>query len=852
MKNHYLLLILLGLLNSGFAQNSVQEVPKDSVRQLSEMVVTASRTPENILKSPISIELLDSRAIRQSAAPSYFDALEYVKGVQLLTSSLGFKVYNTRGFANPTNVRFVQLVDGVDNQAPHIGSPIGATLAPTDLDIDHAEIIPGVASVLYGMNSLNGMVNLLTKNPFEHQGLSFQQKTGLNHVQSSTASPHLFSESTIRWAKAWRNRWAFKVNGSYQSGYDWIADDATDLNPNANSTLGLTGLANPSPDPISSYGNESPNRRNLTLEGKRYVIARTGYYEKEVADFSIKNLRGDIGLYHRTTNGWELSYTYRFGNLDNLYQRTNRFRLEGYRTDQHVLTARNATFQMKAYITSENTGQSYNIRSLAENTDRLFKSDNSWFADFSNAFTSAIQSGATTNEGLAEARQLADAGRPQPGTPEFAAIKEDLRAINNWDFGAALRVQSWLYHAEGQIDLTQQWLAKWRQKAGIHLLVGVDYRSYEVLPDGNYFINPSGGDANLTYQKYGGFVQATKYAWNNRLKMNASLRADKNQYFATRFNPRFAVVYSPVEEQNFRVSYQNGYRFPSLFEAFSNVNSGGVKRVGGLPIMSSGIFENSYFKTSIDAFQAAITNDVNLNGLTTTQAITRNQELIQKNDYTYIQPEYINSFEIGYKGLWLKKRLYVDVDFYYNQYRNFMAQVEVNLPKVLPLNPDSLALALSDRTKNDRYRLWTNSKTMVFNYGTSAGARFRFYKEYSISGNVSYARLDRITRTDGLEEAFNTPRWITNVSLANPSLTKHLGASLSLRWQEAFLWESSLATGIVPSYKTLDGQLTYSLSKVPIQIKVGGTNLLNRYYTTFLAGPSVGGFYYLTLTYGIR
>ncbi len=119
----------------------------------------------------------------------------------MLTSSLGFKVYNTRGFANPTNVRFVQLVDGVDNQAPHIGSPIGATLAPTDLDIDHAEIIPGVASVLYGMNALNGMVNLFTKNPFEHQGLSFQQKTGLNHVQSTTASPHIFSESTLRWAR---------------------------------------------------------------------------------------------------------------------------------------------------------------------------------------------------------------------------------------------------------------------------------------------------------------------------------------------------------------------------------------------------------------------------------------------------------------------------------------------------------------------------------------------------------------------------------------------------------------------------------------------------------------------------
>ncbi len=208
--------------------------------------------------------------------------------------------------------------------------------------------------------------------------------------------------------------------------------------------------------------------------------------------------------------------------------------------------------------------------------------------------------------------------------------------------------------------------------------------------------------------------------------------------------------------------------------------------MGGLRIMSNGIFENSYFKTSVDAFQAAITADVNLNGLPTAQAIQKNKGLIRKNEYTYIQPEYVNSFEVGYKGLWFQKRLYVDVDFYYNQYRSFMAQVEVNLPKTQSTIPDSLAIYLSDRTKNDRYRLWTNSKTTVFNYGSSAGVRFRFYKEFSIAGNVSYARLDRITRTDGLEEAFNTPRWITNVSVANPALTKHLGFGLSMRWQERF------------------------------------------------------------------
>ncbi len=308
------------------------------------------------------------------------------------------------------------------------------------------------------------------------------------------------------------------------------------------------------------------------------------------------------------------------------------------------------------------------------------------------------------------------------------------------------------------------------------------------------------------------------------------------------------MVYSPSEDQNFRISYQNAYRFPSLFEAFSNVNSGGVKRVGGLPIMSQGIFENSYFKTSIDAFQTTITNDVNKNGLTTVQAVVKNKGLLKKNDYSYIQPESVNSFELGYKGLFFDKRLFVDIDFYYNQYQNFMAQVETNLPLTKSSNPDSIAFAFNDRTKNERYRLWTNSKTTVFNYGSSLGLKYRVYKDFIVSGNASYAQLDHKTENDGLEESFNTPRWIANFSVSNRKISERFGFNVNLKWQEAFLWQSSLATGNVPTYTTLDAQVTYALPIQNMTFKLGGTNILNQYYYNFLAGPSVGGFYYLTVS----
>ncbi|CCH02097.1 TonB-dependent receptor [Fibrella aestuarina BUZ 2] len=821
----------------------------DSVLLNEVIVVSASRTAERLMRSPVSIDVLDSRSIRLSAQPSYYDAIENLKGVQLLTPSLGFKVYNARGFANPTNVRFVQLVDGRDNQAPHIGAPIAGALAPSDLDIQRVELVPGAASALYGMNALNGLINLLTKNPFTSTGLSVSQKTGVNHVAEAGSRPQVFSETSLRYAARLGTSWAFKINLSYQRGYDWIASDATDLSPSLNASLGLTGADNPARDPVSSYGNESANRRTLSLNGRNYVVARTGYYEAEVTDYRLSNLAGSVAVHYRPSRNTELAYVYQGSWLDNVYQRTNRFRLENYRLDQHSLTFTSPSVQLRAYRTSENTGQSYNLRSMAENIDRSFKSDNTWFADFSQQFRSSVAAGASVTDALQAARNRADQGRPQPGTPAFDATIARLRDINNWDIGAALRVQSWLYHVEGQIEPTQKLWARFRQQTGVELLAGFDYRTYVVFPDGNYFINPTEPGNNLIYTKAGGFVQATRAFFADRLKLTGTWRVDKNAYFNARLNPRVSVVYSPVQSHNIRASYQTGYRFPSLFEAFSNVNSGGVKRVGGLPLLAQGIFETSYFRTSIDAFQAAINTDVNVNKLTTQQAIEKNKGLLKPNTYTYIKPEEVNAVEVGYKGLVAGQRLFIDADFYYSTYRNFIAQVEANVPRTNV--PDSIPFALADRTKQDRYRLWTNSRTVVRNYGASLGLRYALGKSWIVSGNATYAQLDRTDSGDGLEEAFNTPRWIANVGLANSQLLTKLGASINYKYQSAFLWQSSLATGMVPAFHTVDAQVTYRLAALGVTAKLGATNLFNRPYTTFVAGPSVGGFYYTTLVWGL-
>ncbi len=243
-----------------------------------EIVVTASRKAEKLLQSPVSIEKLDIKALKETPAASFYDALGNVKGVQLTTSSITFKVPNTRGFNIPNNFRFMQLVDGIDMQAATLGVPLGNAIGPTELDIQSIEITPGAASALYGMNAINGMANLITKNPFKSEGLSVFHRTGINHVDGKDHAPGILTETAIRFAKAFNDKFAFKINAGYLQGVDWISNTQTDQNPNSKNTANpaypvLNGANNIAFDGWNKYGDDALAGSNtvsitgLTIDG---------------------------------------------------------------------------------------------------------------------------------------------------------------------------------------------------------------------------------------------------------------------------------------------------------------------------------------------------------------------------------------------------------------------------------------------------------------------------------------------------------------------------------------------------------------------------------------------------------
>src|SRR4029078_6267491 len=422
-----------------------------------EVVVTASRVAESILKSPVAIEKLDVRTIRETPAPSFYDALENVKGVQMTTASLTFKVPNTRGFNIPNNFRCMQLVDGVDMQAATLGVPLGNAIGPTELDIQSVEITPGAASALYGMNAINGMANLITKDPFIHQGLSFYQKTGINHVDGTDHDPAFLTESAFRYAKAFNNKFAFKINFSYMQGIDWRSNTRLDQNTNnlksANPNFpALNGENNVAFDGWNKYGDDALAGSNvvsvsgLNINGntnQTLRVARTGYWETDLVSPKVDNLKFDASLHYKLSDKAELSYSYRVGKLDGVFQRGNKIRLDDVVVQNHHLELKGDNFVVRSYVSIENTGNSYNVKPTADNLDLYSGGSNSaWGTKYKNALNAYVAAnGPLTNANLAAAtqyaRSIADAARAEPGTARFDSLIDVISSINIWDIKAS-------------------------------------------------------------------------------------------------------------------------------------------------------------------------------------------------------------------------------------------------------------------------------------------------------------------------------------------------------------------------------------------------------------------------------
>ena len=420
--------------------------------ELDEIVISASRTPESVRESPVTIERFDVRDIKNATSPDFYASLENLKGVDINKGSLTFSSLNTRGFATFANTRFVQLVDGMDNSSPALNFAIGNFLGMNELDVQSVELLPGASSALYGANAFNGILFMTSKSPFDDQGISVYVKTGITSQQA--AGDNNFYDFGIRAAHKFSDKFAAKANFSYLQGTEWYATDTNQYNLNQAGTPDtIIPFENqPAHDGLNIYGDEvslaatpfgNLNGVGQYLEAEGIIpagssalipavnVSRTGYREQDVTTYKAASGKADFSLNYRPTGGdLELVWNSKFGFGRTIYQGANRYQLDNFLMQQHKLELRSKDFFVRGYMTAEDAGDSYDMRFTGINLAKINAEE--WFGTYAGTYLQSVIGGATDAQAHAGARlQADDAYTLQPGTAEFNAAYDQI--IDNPD-----------------------------------------------------------------------------------------------------------------------------------------------------------------------------------------------------------------------------------------------------------------------------------------------------------------------------------------------------------------------------------------------------------------------------------
>ncbi len=848
---------------------------------LDEVVISASRTPERIFESPVTVERFGLKEIKNTASVDFYGGLETLKGVDINTNSLTFKSINTRGFATFANTRFMQLVDGMDNSAPALNFPLGNLLGMTETDVQSVELLPGASSALYGANAFNGILFMRSKNPFDHAGISGYVKRGITSQEA--AGDNDYTDLGIRMAYKFNDKFAAKVNFGYLKGTDWFATNYDDKD-----MVGGTRESNINYDGVNVYGDNVTTNINgvaqrlealgLAPAGSSALVpsvnvSRTGYREVDLTDYNAESVKADWGLYFRPwENDFEIQYVGKVGTGSTIYQGAQRYRIDNFFLQQHKLEVRNDRFFVRGYITSDKAGDTYVMDVAAPNILQTWKAHDVWFGEYVGAYIAQTLGGATDQQAHAAARQVAETGRYEAGSPEFQQAFDQVTSDTNFLTGSAFKDNSKIYHADANYNLGD--LIDFAE-----VQVGGSYRTYRLNSFGTIYTDAEGA---ITYSELGLYTQLQRSLELNEdleLKLTGSMRYDKSELFDAFLSPRISAGLTVNQNHNFRASFQTGFRNPDTQSLYIGLETalgtliGGASDNGDRYVRDYGVsqFAQDNFglpSTMPQAASAAYNNSLLASiagGLPNHNPANDGRNFIGNSDY--VKPEQVSSFELGYRGK--IQDFIIDASAYYNSYQDFLANESVIAPfygnasnfdltgydpenpaTVAGLNPDTQqVLAALNNGDYQVYQTYTNSDEKVNSYGAAVQVSTKVFNGFDISANYTYAKLDFDTKNNpDFRTNFNTPEHKVKATFGKTELFKNFGFNVAWRWSDNYFWEASFGDGEVPAYHVIDAQISYKVPSLKSTFKAGATNLLQDEYFTAFGTGYIGSQYYLSWT----
>ena len=825
---------------------------------LDEVVISASRTPERIFESPVTVERFGIKDIKTSASADFYGGLENLKGVDVNTNSLTFKSVNTRGFATFANNRFMQLVDGMDNSTPALNFPIGNLVGMIETDVQSVELLPGASSALYGANAFNGILFMTSKNPFDSDGISTSLKRGITSQES--AGDNTYTDFGIRVAHKFSEKFAAKANFGWLKGTDWAATSEVDSD-----RIGGTRANNLNYNGINVYGDEVSTGIKevaVALEAlgilpaganalvPNVAVSRTGYNERDLTNYNAESIKADWGLYYRPfENDFEISYVGKVGTGSTIYQGINRYAINNFFQEQHKLEVKNDNFFVRGYVVSDNAGDSYDMVFTGININRAWKDDVTWFGEYAGTYVQSTLGGATDAQAHAAARTVADTGRFLPGSDDFQNAFNT--SVNDPDLttGSKFQDASKYYHADANYNFAHLIDA-------VDIQVGGSFRQYSLNSSGTIYTDYDGA---INYSEFGVYTQLQKeleLSADAKLKFTGSVRYDKSEFFDGFFSPRLSAGLTINRNHNIRLSGQTGFRNPTTQDLFIGLDAGRALLVGSAPNnldRYSNVFDVSQTGQAAFGQPSSITQTGSAaynNSYTATSVgmlgVTGNPADLVVANPDVVKPEQVTAFEIGYRGKF--DNLIVDLSAYHNSYKDFISTEIVVAPLYGVAGDGGLSVASIANGDYTAYSAYTNSRAGITSYGASIGLSTKVFGDFDLSGNYTYAKMEEDNNFPDFNTNFNTPEHKFKASFGNTALFENFGFNVAYRFSDDYFWEASFGNGVVEEFHTVDAQINYAVPSIKSTFKAGATNLLGTEYNMAFGTGNIGSIYFLSWT----
>ncbi|HEX6132605.1 MAG TPA: TonB-dependent receptor [Longimicrobiales bacterium] len=185
--------------------------------QLEQVVVTGTGSvdPKRASETPASVSTVSERDVREQPAVTPVDHVRSAPAVDVIESGVQSRNVVVRGFNNIFSGALLTLTDHRIAGVPSLRVNFLQFVPQSDEDIGRMEVVLGPASALYGPNTANGVLHILTKSPFE------EQRTTLTLAGGERDLFH----GTFRTSHTLSDRFGVKLSGQYMRAEEWFYRD---------------------------------------------------------------------------------------------------------------------------------------------------------------------------------------------------------------------------------------------------------------------------------------------------------------------------------------------------------------------------------------------------------------------------------------------------------------------------------------------------------------------------------------------------------------------------------------------------------------------------------------------------